>query len=161
MKPLRTRLEEARKRLGIPWELLERDYLLSWVLAGIGQVESLQKALIFKGGTALRKCYFGDYRFSEDLEFSCLEGAPTGAVMEEAIGQACSATAAMLDEYAPVEISWERYTEKQPHPGGQEAFTIRAQFPWHRQPHTRVIVEASGEAKGSGVNSRLAPLSDY
>ena len=34
MKPLRTRLQEARKRLGIPWEVLERDYLLSWVLAG-------------------------------------------------------------------------------------------------------------------------------
>ncbi|MBI2371192.1 MAG: hypothetical protein HYV08_13340 [Deltaproteobacteria bacterium] len=30
MKPLRTRLQEARKRLGLPWELLERDYLLSW-----------------------------------------------------------------------------------------------------------------------------------
>jgi len=32
----------------------------------------------------------------------------------------------LLDEYAPVEISWERYTEKEPHPGGQEAFSIRA-----------------------------------
>jgi hypothetical protein len=31
----------------------------------------------------------------------------------------------LLDEYAPVEISCERYTEKEPHPGGQEAFTIR------------------------------------
>ena len=143
MKPLRTRLEEARKRLGIPWEALERDYLLSWVLAGIGQIESLRNALVFKGGTALKKCYFGDYRFSEDLDFSCLQGAPTGAAMEEAIGQACSAAAALLDEYAPVEITWERYTEKEPHPGGQEAFTVRAQFPWHRQPHTRVIVEAS------------------
>lgn len=38
MRPLRTRLQEARQRLGIPWEILERDYLLSWVLAGIGQV---------------------------------------------------------------------------------------------------------------------------
>ena len=111
MRPLRTRLEEARKRLGIPWEVLERDYLLSWVLAGIGQVESLRKSLVFKGGTALKKCYFGDYRFSEDLDFSCMEGAPMGVAMEDAIGQACSTAAAMLDEYAPVEISWERYTE--------------------------------------------------
>jgi hypothetical protein len=29
MKPLRLRLEEARKRLGLLWEVLERDYLLS------------------------------------------------------------------------------------------------------------------------------------
>lgn len=69
MKPLRLRLEEARKRLGLPWELLERDYLLSWILAGITQVEALQNSLVFKGGTALKKCYFGDYRFSEDLGF--------------------------------------------------------------------------------------------
>lgn len=67
MKPLRTRLQEARKRLGLPWEVLERDYLLSWILAGIGQVASLRDTLVFKGGTALKKCYFGgDYRFSED-----------------------------------------------------------------------------------------------
>jgi predicted nucleotidyltransferase component of viral defense system len=82
MKPLRSRLEEARKRLGIPWEVLERDYLLSWVLAGIGQVESLKGTLVFKGGTALKKCYFGDYRFSEDLDFSALPDLPTGAAME-------------------------------------------------------------------------------
>ena len=28
MKPLRIRLQEARSRLGLPWEALERDYLL-------------------------------------------------------------------------------------------------------------------------------------
>ena len=30
-----------------------------------------QKNLIFKGGTCLRKCYFPEYRFSEDLDFTC------------------------------------------------------------------------------------------
>lgn len=49
MKPLRTRLQVARKRLGIPWELLERDYLLSWVLAGIDQVDSLRETLVPAG----------------------------------------------------------------------------------------------------------------
>ena len=70
MKPLRPRLEEVRQRLGIRWEVLERDYLLSWVLAGIAAVPELRRTLVFKGGTALKKCYFGDYRFSEDLDFS-------------------------------------------------------------------------------------------
>lgn len=28
--------------------------------------------LIFKGGTCLRKCYFEDYRFSEDLDFTAI-----------------------------------------------------------------------------------------
>ena len=69
MKPLRTRLEEARKRFGIPWEVLERDYLLSWVLAGIGQVESLRKALVFKGGTAMKKCAIRQVAFDRPEAF--------------------------------------------------------------------------------------------
>lgn len=143
MRPLHSRLQEARNRLGIPWEVLERDYLLSWILAGIGQVESIRGTLAFKGGTALKKCYFGDYRFSEDLDFSGMEGVPTGDAMEQAIQETCDAAAALLDEYAPVEIACERYTEKDPHPGGQEAFTIRARLPWHRQLHTRVMIEVT------------------
>src|SRR5690606_14318292 len=33
----------------------------------------LKKALIFKGGTALKKCYFGNYRFSEDLDYTVID----------------------------------------------------------------------------------------
>ena len=147
MKPLRTRIEEARRRLGIPWETLERDYLLSWVLAGISRVDALRDSLVFKGGTALKKCYFGEYRFSEDLDFSGVEGAPTGDAMEQTICMACDAAVKMLDEYAPVEIECERYIEKDPHPGGQEAFTVRARFPWHRRPQTRVMIEITFDEK--------------
>jgi len=141
MKPLYTRLQEAKRQLGAPWEVLERDYLLSWILAGIGQVDSLSRTLAFKGGTSLKKCYFGEYRFSEDLDFSTLEGAPTGDAMERAIRGSCQAATGLLDEYAPVEIVCERYTERDPHPGGQEAYMIHARFPWHRQLHTRVKIE--------------------
>jgi hypothetical protein len=42
-----------------------------------------------------------------------------------------------------VEIGCERYNERDPHPGGQEAFTIRARFPWQRQPQTRVMIETA------------------
>ncbi|GAB4258036.1 MAG: nucleotidyl transferase AbiEii/AbiGii toxin family protein [Thermoleophilia bacterium] len=147
MKPLRKRLEEARTRLGLPWEVLERDYLLSWILAGIGRVDSLRETLVFKGGTALKKCYFGDYRFSEDLDFSGVEGVPTGEAMEQAVREACSAASKLLDEYAPVELACERYTEKDPHPGGQEAFRIRARFPWQRQLQTRVMIETAVDEK--------------
>jgi hypothetical protein len=120
MKPLRTRLQKAHKHLRLPWEALERDYVLSWMLAGVAKVDSLRETLVFKGGTALKKCHFGDYRFSEDLDFSGLEGVPTGDAMERAIREACNATVRLLDEYAPVEIVCERYTEEKPHPGGQD-----------------------------------------
>lgn len=82
MKPLRTRLQEARKRLELPWEVLERDYLISWVLAGISRVDSLRDTLVCKGGTALKKCYFDEYRFSEDLDFTAVDPVPTGMVMK-------------------------------------------------------------------------------
>jgi len=147
MKPLRHRLQETRKRLGIPWEILERDYVLSWLLAGISHVEALRDTLVFKGGTALMKCFFGDYRFSEDLDFSAVGDVPTGSGMEEAIRAACDSAARLLDEYAPVEIVCERYTEREAHPGGQEAFTIRARLPWHRVPQTRIMVETALDEK--------------
>ena len=53
----------------IPETVLERDYCLSWFLVGLSR-SPLHDQLAFKGGTALKKCYFGDYRFSEDLDFT-------------------------------------------------------------------------------------------
>ena len=147
MKPLRLRLEEERKRLGIPWDVLERDYLISWILAGISHIDALRETLVFKGGTALKKCYFGDYRFSEDLDFSSFGKAPTGAEMERAMRDAGDMAARLLDVYAPVEIVCERYSENDPHPGGQEAFIIRARFPWQRTPQTRLMIEITMDEK--------------
>jgi predicted nucleotidyltransferase component of viral defense system len=56
-------------------DVLERDYCLGWFLAELSQSE-LKPVLGFKGGTALKRCYFGDYRFSEDLDFTLLEEIP-------------------------------------------------------------------------------------
>ncbi|MCB4756237.1 MAG: nucleotidyl transferase AbiEii/AbiGii toxin family protein [Elusimicrobia bacterium] len=143
MKPLRARLQEARQRHGLPWEAMERDYLLSWILAGIRQVGALRDTLVFKGGTALKKCYFGDTRFSEDLDFTVVGSVPTGPAMEATMREVCAAAAKLLDPYAPVEVVCERHLERDPHPAGQEAFDIRARFPWHRRPQTSVMVEMS------------------
>lgn len=54
---------------------IEKDYILSWVLQGISQHNKLSKAIVFKGGTALKKVYYKDYRFSEDLDFTLLDDA--------------------------------------------------------------------------------------
>lgn len=56
----------------IPEAVLERDYCLSWFLVGLSQ-SPLKDILIFKGGTCIKKCYFPDYRFSEDLDFTLAE----------------------------------------------------------------------------------------
>jgi uncharacterized protein len=52
---------------------IEKDYILSWLLYGISKNEVLSKILVFKGGTVLKKVYFEDYRFSEDLDFTLLD----------------------------------------------------------------------------------------
>ena len=41
-KALLPGVQDARKRLGIPWEILERDYALSWLLAGVMTVYQIQ-----------------------------------------------------------------------------------------------------------------------
>lgn len=56
----------------IPESVLERDYCLAWFLVGLSRAP-LRDQLAFKGGTALKRCYFGDYRFSEDLAFTLTE----------------------------------------------------------------------------------------
>lgn len=50
--------------------IVEKDYLLGWVLYGIYNHSALKQDWIFKGGTCLKKCYFETYRFSEDLDFT-------------------------------------------------------------------------------------------
>ena len=62
--------KESGKR--IPETVIERDYVLAWFLAGLGK-HPLRDRLAFKGGTALRRCWFKGYRFSEDLDFTLTE----------------------------------------------------------------------------------------
>ena len=57
-------------RLDLLPNVIEKDYVLSWVLAGIFQHPALTGSWVFKGGTCLKKCYFETYRFSEDLDFT-------------------------------------------------------------------------------------------
>ncbi len=66
---LQSRLTTGKKT--IPVKSLEKDYVLSWLLVGIAK-SKLCKNVAFKGGTALKKIYFPDYRFSEDLDFTLI-----------------------------------------------------------------------------------------
>ena len=50
--------------------IIEKDYALGWLLAGISSHKEIGNQWVFKGGTCLKKCYFETYRFSEDLDFT-------------------------------------------------------------------------------------------
>ena len=55
---------------GIPLPYVEKDYVMGWLLWGIYNNPTLSKNLILKGGNCLRKIYFPDTRFSDDLDFT-------------------------------------------------------------------------------------------
>ena len=61
---------ETASALGLLPNVVEKDYVLGWLLAGINAHPELVDAWVFKGGTCLKKCYFETYRFSEDLDFT-------------------------------------------------------------------------------------------
>lgn len=56
-------------------EVVEKDYVLGWVLAALSQDTAIREAWILKGGTCVKKCFFETYRFSEDLDFTLLPSA--------------------------------------------------------------------------------------
>ncbi|MCF8069204.1 MAG: nucleotidyl transferase AbiEii/AbiGii toxin family protein [Desulfobacterales bacterium] len=58
------------REFGLRANVIEKDYVLGWVLAGIFNHAELGKDWVFKGGTCLKKCYFETYRFSEDLDLT-------------------------------------------------------------------------------------------
>jgi predicted nucleotidyltransferase component of viral defense system len=63
------------ERLGLEARVIEKDYVLGWMLAGIRNHAALKDGWVFKGGTCLKKCYFETYRFSEDLDFTLRDSA--------------------------------------------------------------------------------------
>ena len=72
----RADIEERVREWGLREDVVEKDYVLGWLLWGIGSDESLAANWIFKGGTCLKKCYIETYRFSEDLDFTVMPGVP-------------------------------------------------------------------------------------
>ena len=65
------------RRLNAPsLGVLEKDYVISCFMDGLMRVKMIATTFVFKGGTALRKAYFSDWRYSEDIDFSVLPKFP-------------------------------------------------------------------------------------
>ncbi len=66
----RQEILDFAREFGLDPNVVEKDYVLGWLLAGIFDHTALRSTWVFKGGTCLKKCYFETYRFSEDLDFT-------------------------------------------------------------------------------------------
>lgn len=61
-------IKEKAREYEVPVSTIERDYAQNWLLKSLSSLP-----LVLKGGTGIRKVYIGDYRFSDDLDFTLLE----------------------------------------------------------------------------------------
>ena len=66
-------IQRKARAVGVRDQQIEKDYILSWILQGVATHKELSKTIVFKGGTILKKVFFKDYRFSEDLDFTLLD----------------------------------------------------------------------------------------
>jgi predicted nucleotidyltransferase component of viral defense system len=66
---------------GIDPMIVELDYVLGCFLSRWFRHPVAAK-MTFKGGTCLRKCYFPDYRFSEDIDITAQEPVDVGQLRE-------------------------------------------------------------------------------
>ena len=81
-------IQQKAREVGVRDQQIEKDYILSWILKGVSQHEQLSKIIAFKGGTVLKKIYFADYRFSEDLDFTLLDNEITNEQIFECFKEA-------------------------------------------------------------------------
>ena len=56
--------------MNIPFEIIEKDYWVVWILGRLFSLDELKTKLTFKGGTSLSKIYRVIHRFSEDIDLS-------------------------------------------------------------------------------------------
>jgi predicted nucleotidyltransferase component of viral defense system len=71
----KSEIMDFSREFGLVANVIEKDYVLGWVLAGISNHTEIGPSWVFKGGTCLKKCYFETYRFSEDLDFTLIESS--------------------------------------------------------------------------------------
>ena len=83
-------------------DVLERDYCLAWFLCALAQSD-LREVLGFKGGTALKRCSFPEYRFSEDLDFTLLQ-----TMTFDEIQKRLETVYAMVKESSGIDFAFDR-----------------------------------------------------
>jgi predicted nucleotidyltransferase component of viral defense system len=77
-------ISKLAHQLGLGDNTIEKDYVLTWVLLALAKSPP-NELLAFKGGTAIKKIYVPDYRFSEDLDFTLLDPSLTNDLLQSAV----------------------------------------------------------------------------
>jgi predicted nucleotidyltransferase component of viral defense system len=133
-------LRNYARNTGVRLDIIEKDFAISYLLAAIAQTSGFGDVVVLKGGTALRKLFYPDYRFSEDLDYSTRLPGPI-IELDKKMGSAIQCMDKMLNQQGPFQIQYELLTLREPHPDDQVSYIVRVRFPTHRQPLCRLKVE--------------------
>jgi len=60
-------INHLTQQLKVPAETVEKDYVICWILSCLSR-SKLKNDFIFYGGTAIKRMYFEELRFSEDID---------------------------------------------------------------------------------------------
>lgn len=101
----RRELLAVAEAISLQPQVIEKDYVLGWILAGINAHAAVTGTWIFKGGTCLKKCYFETYRFSEDLDFTVADAAQ---IDQAFLTKSFTEIAAWVYEQSGIEMPAER-----------------------------------------------------
>jgi len=93
-------IKRLKEKLGIPEETIEKDYLIELLLNYISLNNRFKRYLVFRGGTALKKIYFPEFRYSEDLDFVVKPGRNLNL-----FGQSLKEVISKINEELPVELN--------------------------------------------------------
>lgn len=66
-------IQTIAKTLNMEEVVIDKDWVLGHFLNAMFSFSDISRHFVFKGGTCLKKNYFPDYRFSEDLDFTLLD----------------------------------------------------------------------------------------
>lgn len=81
-------IHKISESLGVPLVNVEKDYVMGWMLWAIYSQSWFSETLVLKGGNCLRKVYFPETRFSDDLDFTAL-AMPTEQEFKDEINTLC------------------------------------------------------------------------
>jgi len=67
---LKREIEQIAEQKKLAKATIDKDWVLGHFVDAIFSIPECKRDLVFKGGTCLKKCWFNEYRFSEDLDFT-------------------------------------------------------------------------------------------
>ena len=106
---------------GVRQQQVEKDYIISWILWGVYNNDLLKDALIFKGGTCIKKVHIEDYRYSEDLDFT-LHPDLEQKITDDALYAAFNEVFVAIKEAANIDLSIPEESKEVHESGGIKFF---------------------------------------